>query len=131
MFLISLYAFLLSRFSAPLSQQPCHTTAKVSHMQQCPALSPWGHSLQKGWGEGHREVKGLLGPNGSCSSKQRCPARHLGVILPRAGKTDGQTPCWPRQCSWTFFPSSLFFFLLILSWKPRSFKDVHVSLALP
>lgn len=30
-------------------------------------------------------------------------------------------------------PSFLFFifFLLILSWKPRSFKDVHVSLALP
>lgn len=33
----------------------------------------------------------------------------------------------------SLLPSFLFFFfpLLILSWKPRSFKDVHVSLALP
>lgn len=58
-------------------------------MQQCPALSPWGQSLQKGWGEGHREVKGLLGPNGSCSSKQRCPATFRGD--PAKGRQDGWT----------------------------------------
>lgn len=54
----------------------------------------------------------------------------LPLLYPGLCKT-GRTLAEAEQLDFLSFPHSLPFFFLILSQKPRSFKDVHVSLALP
>lgn len=105
------------------------------HAPPHPAVScflPLGDGAcgRAGGGGGLRKRKRLSRPNGSCSPEQRSHASDFGA----RGRHDRWTdrPCWPKQCSWTSSHSPIsFLFFLILSQKPRSFKDVHVSLALP
>lgn len=105
---------------------------------KCSAASP---SYEQGMETGMRQP-GLPAPASPPDPVWDVPvSSSLHTFLlwsdPAEGK-EGQTDGWLAEAAQLdflsfpppFFPSFLFFFL-ILSRKPRSFKDVHVSLALP
>lgn len=103
---------------------------------KCSAASP---SYEQGMETGMRQP-GLTAPTSPPDPVRDIPvSSSLHTFLlssdPAEGRQDRRMAGWPRQHSWTFspspLPSFLPFFFLILSREPRSFKDVHVSLALP
>lgn len=143
-----LHTFFLCCFPALLSPQQCHTVAALlpscclpskgvaHHALACP-LVPCSLAL------GTRACGGALEqPQGDektlraqqerqQQAKRPCKSFRGDSAKGQGGQMDLAGQGSAAGLSPSPIPSFLFFCLLILSRKPRSFKDVHVSLALP